>query len=572
MGPGFLGDTIRTFLMFLDTVVFFFIEHLLQLIFDLASIETIISMDVINEFINRMYLVIGVYMLFRISFALLNGVVNPDSLTDKEKGFGKMIARSVTAVLLLAFFPTIYSTAFRLQAALLPTLPQLILGKDFGLVYDSDDDGNITVNNEESAVSDVSDMGKAVTWTIYQTFFTLEPECSDNTDEVLTDSVGSITGATHVVNDRCSSDSSIYKYEYTSIIPIFAGIAIIFVLVGYVIDVAIRVFKLTILRILAPIPIISYIDPKSAKQGAFASFVKVFLSTYIDLFVKLAVLYVGIFFLSEITSLEVNLPGEEGSAMATRTGLVVVALIIGIFFFIKQAPKFIKDILGIKSPGTGIGLNASLAGASALLSGAGITGALAASTNALEAGSEAVAQGKAVGGGSQMGRDIAAQLKTGDPKAKGKTFAQKVASLPLKVRGNRAGFTDKNVEDAKTAMYGAQNAKTMVDGLKEKINSGQSLTNNEAAYMREYLTNNYGEKEIDAMSRDMSNNVTDVASWDNVQWTRLSNAETRNAGQAKTNFEEMAAQTELQGNRKVNDTYKSRRGGRRTAQQHSRRL
>ena len=43
---------------------------------------------------------------------------------------------------------------------------------------------------------------------------------------------------------------------------------------GITIDVAKRVFKLIILEVVAPIPIMSLIDPKSSKDGAFSHWLK----------------------------------------------------------------------------------------------------------------------------------------------------------------------------------------------------------------------------------------------------------------------------------------------------------
>ena len=55
---------------------------------------------------------------------------------------------------------------------------------------------------------------------------------------------------------------------------------IVVILLSFTIDVAVRAVKLAVLRLIAPIPIISYMDPKGSKDSAFNSWVKTLTSTY----------------------------------------------------------------------------------------------------------------------------------------------------------------------------------------------------------------------------------------------------------------------------------------------------
>ena len=66
------------------------------------------------------------------------------------------------------------------------------------------------------------------------------------------------------------------------------------------IEIAIRTFKLIILQMMAPIPVMTYIDPKSSKDGAFSSWLKTFVSTYIDIFIKLATVYLLLLLVSKV--------------------------------------------------------------------------------------------------------------------------------------------------------------------------------------------------------------------------------------------------------------------------------
>ena len=121
---------------------------------------------------------------------------------------------------------------------------------------------------------------------------------------------------------------------------------IIFVVVflNFCVEIAIRSVKLAVLRLIAPIPIISYMDPKGSKDSAFNSWVKTLTSTYLDLFIRLAAVYFAIFLIQDMITNGVVI--NHGHGVIGAISLILIW--IGIFVFAKQAPKFIKDVLGLK--------------------------------------------------------------------------------------------------------------------------------------------------------------------------------------------------------------------------------
>ena len=83
----------------------------------------------LEEFTKRIYVILGVYMLFKLAFSLLNSVINPDLLLDKERGMQKIIPRTIVMLILLILVPTIFSEALNLQAKIVPVIPKIIIGK-----------------------------------------------------------------------------------------------------------------------------------------------------------------------------------------------------------------------------------------------------------------------------------------------------------------------------------------------------------------------------------------------------------------------------------------------------------
>ena len=137
-----------------------------------------------------------------------------------------------------------------------------------------------------------------------------------------------------------------YAYNYLFGFSTIVGILFVIIIVSFTVDAAIRVFKLAILRLIAPIPIISYIDPKT--ESTFQNWVKILGKTFADLFVRLAIINFVIFFIREFgtNSLGVTVAGNGLVGVFSK-----IFIYLGLLMFAKEAPKFIADSLGIKDTG-----------------------------------------------------------------------------------------------------------------------------------------------------------------------------------------------------------------------------
>ena len=257
------------------------------------------------------------------------------------------------------------------------------------------------------------------------------------------------------------------------------GAIFLVLLVAFTVDIAIRSIKLAILRLLAPIPIISYVEPKSAKDGMFASWVKALTSTYLDLFLRLAIVYFVIFIIQDMMVNGIIIDQAGG-----MVGIISCIFIwIGLFFFARMAPKFIKDALGLKGPGmSNLGLSGVLGGAATFVGGGGAKGALAGALSNMNAGAMAASQGKQAPPAWQTGADLAAQIRTGDPKAKGGLINSLNDRLMRDAGINRArklyGVTANGVQQAKNNMFAAQDRASELQDYYNRLTQG-NLTKEE---------------------------------------------------------------------------------------------
>lgn len=219
-----------------------------------------------------------------------------------------------------------------------------------------------------------------------------------------------ISTLAEMVNINCDSR---YLFSYFPVISTVCGVLLLLVFATTCLDVAIRALKLAILRLIAPIAIISYIDPKSAEKGAFSNWVKLLISTYLDLFLRLAIIYFVMFIVMEIIHGGLELPLGNGVIGLLST----VVIIIGLFYFARQAPKFITDALGLKGMMSWSGLSSVLAGAGTLRAGGNFSDAFDAVRGTAKTEADAFNQGKKAPGMFQnysQAKDNVAKIKTGD--------------------------------------------------------------------------------------------------------------------------------------------------------------
>lgn len=483
--PGMIYDGLRSFCSIFDGIATTLLGGIYKVFFLVAN-ATIVNGDVIKVFYSRIQLILGILMIFKLAMSILNIVINPDIIKDQKQGPTKMVTRIVTALVMLTLVIPInipnakenslnayindhgilFGFLYKAQDSILSEniLAKLILGTSSNNTADDMD-----VNN-------LSDVGNAMASTILKVFIKInvkdatQPPCEDsetcenticasevNESQYAEENVDPQVILSHI-NDSCGSGSSErYAFGYTPIIGAIVMLIMTIVITGFTIDIAVRAIKLAILRIVAPVPIISYINPPKQGGGAFDNWTKSLISTYADLFVRLAIVYFGLFMIQIIMNGGMDIFGSNVQGFTFTSGVAFIFVILGILVFMKQAPQFIKDVLGIKGKPMGnVGLSSMLAGTASLLGGAGLAGAGAAAMGAFGAASEAAAQGKPAPSGWASGRDLAAQLRTGDSKARGgivNAANQRLQRASATRFARRYGVTGEGVAVAKDHMY-----------------------------------------------------------------------------------------------------------------------
>ena len=87
-GQGWIMDIIRSLTANIDTVLFTVVRFILVIIFDMANYE--MPFDRLQGIYDRMFVLISVFMVFKLSFTFFQYLMNPDRMSDNKTGLPKL--------------------------------------------------------------------------------------------------------------------------------------------------------------------------------------------------------------------------------------------------------------------------------------------------------------------------------------------------------------------------------------------------------------------------------------------------------------------------------------------------
>lgn len=444
---------VRNFFASLDGIVYFILNLIFELFFNLSN-ASIHNEDIINGFFNRIQLIIGIYIVFKLSFSIINGIINPDQAMDSKKGASGIILRIITSLVMLSLIIPLsgipdsepagsLNADIRDTGVLFGTLQNLqsrilngnIIGKLIIGIPDSKKTDENFLSESQQVVASITKGFVSIN---------MKPDgenwmCGGPVDEsdtqiqIFNMSSSKYSDILDLVTIKCDEGSK-YKFSYMFIFSSILGIAFIIIVAGFCVDVAVRLIKLLILRVIAPIPIISYIDPKSEKDGAFGAWVKTLTSTYLDLFLRLIVIYFIVFiaFLMIDTFNSNNIGFTSNNTFINQLSLI--AIWIGLFVFAKQSPQFFKTMLGIKSDTKGF-----FSGVGSIIGAGAIAGAVGA--NAAMSGKNAYLRGKMHNDATIQENETAGQRTK---RIMGNVGAGLIGGISSNVSGTKAALKAKN--------------------------------------------------------------------------------------------------------------------------------
>ena len=343
-------DAIRGIFATFDRGIYNLISTTYELITTIANAQ-IVNDTFISDMTNKFYSFIAVFMVFKICFSLINYLINPDSILDKQKGGAKLITNIIITFALIIITPMGFDLLREAQSAILDEgiIEKIVSGEGYKDFQISEVCGDRKV--VPGTTQGDPDPEKNYKAGQYFALVTIRPFIQVNThqdapiNELVSDTDYCKSGyisdvlSYDVITFDNSNFKAQYAIDYNYFISTLVGGAILLILLSFTFDVALRSVKLIFLEIIAPIPVMSFIDPNSGKKGLFGKWIKEVGVTWADLFLRL---FAVTFSTTLISGFEFS--GENGF-------WVNLIMLAGLLLFAKKLPDILKKMFNIDLKG-----------------------------------------------------------------------------------------------------------------------------------------------------------------------------------------------------------------------------
>lgn len=376
----------------LDGIIFSLVAYSYKLFMLMAQMNFNVIYAWMGPLIDRVKALILVLILFKLGMSLIQYMLNPDKLEDKNIGGAALVKNIAISAAMLVCYSFVFSF-FNEISLLIVGVPEgytfTTLNDLAGVTYDdADKNGFLARFVFGSESEETEDFGKFLSVATLQIFLHGKDGTTSNVERIYDEMLAagsdySDFNMMEIVTVVAEIDRSV-EYKW----PILSGAIgcyLIYSIVKIAIEIGVRMFKLVILQILAPVAIISIID-KGFDSKIWKNFIDTFWKTYVDVFIRVGSMYLVTAIISKFWAEKTELFPEVDSF--TRF-LVMIIIIVAAYRLAMLLPKFIDSVFGSKlsennkhglanfvKGGLGAFAGGALGFATGLTSGAGGLGAM----------------------------------------------------------------------------------------------------------------------------------------------------------------------------------------------------
>ena len=349
-------------------------------VFYYTSKITLISGDEIERFTERVYLILGVALVFIVAYNLLLYIVDPDKLTDKTAGAGAFIKNVLISLTIVVITPMAFVKLYSLQNIIIEQgiIANIIMGTasptDENAPQECTPQGDEEFDAQKCSAAVLDQGANNAVASVFSAFVIpsggyVAADCEKDElvegsdketycqayfilrDEGTIHDYGDWKGMESIILDECTEDNP--KYEYYIIFSTAGLAAMIFFFISYCLELGKRAGKLAILQLLAPIPVLMEIVP--GKSGSRKKWLDMTISTYLDVFIYQITIFIVIYMItfvpSAISRLFGTLTFRLGQDFLARNFSFII-VVFGLLKFGKEVPKLIEDLLPFKGSGS----------------------------------------------------------------------------------------------------------------------------------------------------------------------------------------------------------------------------
>lgn len=393
-----------TISLFLDGVIYSVVSYVYKIFMLMSQIKFSRIFDMMEPLIDRVKAVIIVLVLYKLGRSLIEYMINPAKATDDKSGGAALVKNLFITAALLILYPFLFGVMNDISLLIIGSEDgdYEYLGQLIDTVGGNDEGLLIRFVWGSSGAADNVDMGE---WLAHETL-TLFLHDQDSTGSGITTTyvdehalkINVKDGATYNFTEAHNIVDDIgVNVEYTlPFVSSIMGFYLIYSIAKVAIEIGVRMFKLIILQILAPLAIVTIID-NGTSSNTLKTFLKTYISVFLEAITRIAIVYIittfVAAFIGDITSYFGDVASIQESVI-TR-GLICIIVLVAGYKVIGILPKFIDEALGTKmasSAGGGgfgkfaagliggaiggaVGLGSGLA--TGIAGGAGFTGTIA---------------------------------------------------------------------------------------------------------------------------------------------------------------------------------------------------
>ena len=359
-----IGEVFLKLIYFLmltiDSIVFWFIKLISQVFF--LVVDTNMEGQAItakmNELMDRIYIILGVGMLFFVAYKIICLMTDPDKISnDGADSMQGIVKNVVLSVIMLSLIPTAFNYLMQFQSRVVSTnvIGSIILGTS----NNSSDDNNVRKAGAKVALSiyssfyyPVDENGKIYTYYDCGGRYPEAPNTPSGVPDICETYVKKYDDAMNsegikefIIDEELNQALVDGEMEHIAIIPVLAGAYAVWLYLLFTLDIATRAIKLLFYRLIAPIPVMMRITKPVG--GVFTKWINDVIKTYISLFIRLIIINFSLFTINLIVSLDLSeLFPSSNSATGLAVLLAKVAVLLGILQFAKDAPKMVEELFG----------------------------------------------------------------------------------------------------------------------------------------------------------------------------------------------------------------------------------
>ena len=347
--PGFINNSLRSLSAWLCEFIYPGIAKMYELF---INIGTLVYEGELTEIYNKISLIIGIFMLFRITFWLIELLLDPDKIKDKDKSAGNVIKNVFISILLLALTPSIFRMAFQVQQTIISN------GIIENIIYSTPEDANISQGNYMAAElfknfykendKAIYDSNNEVCLLLFmgkdkdgKGFYYKDLYDNGNLNNLSNACLVTTTNLQASELDITSKKSIGYVIDYNGVFAVAVGGFVFWMMLMYCISLGTRYVQLIYLQVIAPIPIMCNMVP--GKDNMFSKWLKQSITTYLDLFIRVAIISLVMVLCRTILSNENNVILETMNS-TTNTWMKII-LVLGLLTFAKKAPELITELI-----------------------------------------------------------------------------------------------------------------------------------------------------------------------------------------------------------------------------------